>query len=266
MTNARGENVAPSAEEEDAGFVDLDPKSYELSTSLRDLKAPEGRATALALRELAEAILTRQIHAGRRGLVVCAPHIGAGATFSALILTMELARAGVSVLLVDGNLRTPGVDALIRPLQGRPGLGDLLEDAELSLEQCLHREVLPNLSILYAGEARPDASELIAGAHCADLLRRLMREFEYVIVDTPPANRAPDACCWAANVGYALIVAREGATHLQDVEALREELVLSRSTVSAAVLIGKQRGKSRRPRSRNPLIPMFRRSRAAGDR
>jgi capsular exopolysaccharide synthesis family protein len=215
------------------------PETYRLSPALRALESPPKSATAIALHDLAADLFTQQISAGRRGLVVCGPHAGAGVTFTAANLAIALAQAGASVLLMDANLEDPGLHKLIEPLAPTLGLSSLLEDADLNLDRALHREVLPRLSILFAGPERPLTSELIANPRCKVLLRQFLREFDYTIVDTPPANRAIDARRCAAIVGYAMIVARDGDTYVDDVHALREELLADGVAIAGCVLNGR---------------------------
>jgi Mrp family chromosome partitioning ATPase len=215
---------------------DVVQAAYRFSPQARIFETEPSSPTVVALQELAAEIIAQQVDAGRRGVVVCSPHLGAGTTFVATHLAIALSRAGVSVLLVDANLHAPGVSALIEPVEPTPGLSDLLKEGEASLERAIHREILPGLSIAYAGEPSPRAAELVASVHFDQLLRQALRDFEYTIVDTPPANRSIDALRCASLMGYAMIVARDGVTHVDDVSTLRQELLADGAVVVASVL------------------------------
>jgi Mrp family chromosome partitioning ATPase len=197
---------------------------YAISELVRAFESPPQSATAIALRQAADDLVARQVDIGRRGLVVCAPSRGAGATFMTVNLAVALAAGGQSVLIVDANLHDPGVDQMIAP--GRPPLGlkDLLADNGVSFEDVIRRDVVRGLSILYSGGAAPDASELVGGPRCAEIVDECLREFDFTLFDTPPANRSADARRLAGLVGYALIVGRRNLTYVDDVATLASEL------------------------------------------
>ena len=222
----------------DAALIDevVAPDSYALSQTLRALESPPTSATAIALHNLAAEIMAQQVGAGRRGLVVCGPSRGGGVSFVATNLAIALGQLGLSVLLVDANLHEPAVNLLIAPSAPPLGLGDLISREDLSLDDVIHRDALPGLSILYAGAASPEASEQVSSARCDEVLRECMRDFDYTVVDSPPANRAADARRLASIVGYAMIVACQDTTYVDDIATLSAELSEDGTTVVAGLL------------------------------
>jgi len=153
-------------------------------------------------------------------------------------LAIAIAQAGVAVLLVDGNLHDPSVEALIAPTPPAMGLQQALRPPGLALGEAVQPDVLSGLSILYAGGACADASELVGGPRCADLIAECLRNYEYTIVDTPPSNRSPDARRLASYIGYGLIVGRRNRTYVDDVATLAGELADDRAELIGTIYNG----------------------------
>jgi Mrp family chromosome partitioning ATPase len=97
-------------------------------------------------------------------------------------------------------------------------------------------DVLPFLSILYAGQPASNAQELLAGDRFRALMNFCLREYDVTIVDTPPANSSSDARRIAGLIGYALIVASRDRTMVKDVQVLISQLQADRAAVVGTVM------------------------------
>jgi Mrp family chromosome partitioning ATPase len=193
----------------------------------------EGRAAeAEAIRTIRTHIIARHLNDGRRGLAICGPKPGVGCTFTAANLAVAMSQVGVATLLIDTDLRKPGIPELIRP-DHDPAPASV--EHELGRER-IHPEVLPNLSVLYANGIAGGADELLGGEGFRRLMDRCLRDFEFTIVDTSPASESSDALRVASVVGYALVVARTNVTRLKDVEHLAKDLQEDGARVIGAVL------------------------------
>src|SRR5437764_1236433 len=118
---------------------------YTLSPKLVALESPARSRPAVEVHELAAQVIAQQVERGRRGVVVCAPNGGVGATLVSVNLGIAMAQAGVSVLLVDGDLHRPGIETLVTPSQPTMGLQQVLRSSE-PLNRVICSEVLPGLS------------------------------------------------------------------------------------------------------------------------
>jgi len=209
---------------------------YLFAPALTKLLAGDADEASGAVSEIAGVILNHQVEQGRHGVAVCGPSRGVGVSLVCASLAVALAAMRISVLLVDCNLHEPGLESLITPPAPSGGLLDLLRDESLSVGEFVRQDVIPNLSLLYSGGAAADASELIDSLRCSVVLRECLREYEYTIVDTPPANRCPDARRIAGAVGYALIVARRDLTYVDDVSMLAQELAQDGAAVIGTLM------------------------------
>jgi protein-tyrosine kinase len=189
-----------------------------------------------AVQALAAQIMAQQIEVGRRGLALCGASAGAGVTFVATNLAVALAQAGVSTMLIDANLRDPGVDRILPPQEDGPGLQQLLRSDQLERSDVTQPTDLTNLSVVYAGGVAEDASELIGTRAFAQLVESCLRDFEFTVIDTPPANRSADARAISKIVGYSLIVARRNQSFVDDLATLTRELGEDGALVIGALL------------------------------
>jgi capsular exopolysaccharide synthesis family protein len=205
------------------------------SASLVVLSHP-AEAAAEAVRALRTDIMAQHIHLGRRALAVCGASLNVGCTFVATNLAVSLAQIGVKTLLIDANMRSPGVDFLIKPKPGNLGLAQCLGSPETTFTACVDADVLPYLSIMYAGGVAKDAQELLAGERFNELMDFCLRDFDVTIVDTPPANSCADARRISTVVGYSLLVARRDKTFVDDLRILTGQLEASHARVVGTVL------------------------------
>jgi Mrp family chromosome partitioning ATPase len=179
---------------------------------------------AEAVRTIRTHVTARHVQGGRRGLALCAPTDGVGCTFISVNLAASLAQVGLSTLLVDTNLRAPAVQEFIRPPTETVGVKQILQADRAAPRDFVHAEVLPGLSILYAGGAHDHAQELLGSESFKDLVDECLRDYDITIFDTPPSTLYADARRVNTLVGYGMIIARRNVTLMQDVRILAEQM------------------------------------------
>lgn len=211
------------------------PTSLRVSTQLAVLTNPDG-AEAESVRALRTHLMAQHFSLGRRALAVCAPSAGVGCTFLAANLAVALSQIGMTTLLLEADLRDPGLHRLLPPRRPGVGLSQLLSDVDLQMSDALEREVIPNLSVMYAGAPSAHGQELLASDRFAALMNACLRDFDATIVDTAPANKYADARRISTVVGYSLVVARKNDTYVRDVRVLAQQLAADHAQVVGTVL------------------------------
>lgn len=217
-------NLAPGALREKPSMTSdaAASPSFILTENLLAATRP-GSIQAESFRALRSNLLAQHINRGRRALAVCSPTAEAGCSFFAANLAYVMAQAGVNTLLIDGNLREPGVHHFISSEQYGPGLGECLADDTLPLANAIKR-VQPSLSVLYAGNAGIAAADRIGSSVFRSLIAQCLRDFDLTIVDTPPSSQSADARRIAAVTHYAIVVAKRNLTFVKDIGILLDEL------------------------------------------
>jgi capsular exopolysaccharide synthesis family protein len=212
-----------------------EPSSFSLSKALVTL-APDVTAAAEAFRALRTHIMAQHLEKGRRALAICAPTAGVGCTIVAANLAVSLSQIGVKTLLVDANLRHPGLDTLFIPSSPVEGLEQCLSTRGGNFGDYIESEVLPDLSIMFAGSVPDNPQELLATGRFEELMNFCLRDFQMTILDTPPANTCSDARRVSTVAGYSLIVSRRNKTLVNDVKTLIGQLESERARVVGSVM------------------------------
>ncbi len=225
------ERTAPGGE----GVTDLTDAHFTLAPSLVMLTDPTG-GQAESIRVLRAHVVAKHLREGRRSLAMTGPSAGAGCSFVAANLAVALSQTGASTLLIDGNMRAPGLEEYFAPSNPRPGLSDCLTNPDIAFFDAVHEAVLPNLALLFAGEPREDASELLSSAAFKSLIESCIRDYDIVLIDTPPANNYADVRRIAAVTRYAMAVACRHQSYVRDVRTLIDELTSGKAQVIGTYL------------------------------
>lgn len=133
-------------------------------------------------------------HQDTTRMVISSAEPGDGKTTVLTNLAVACAQSGKKTLLIDADLRKPGMTALMG-LKGQGGLSDVLvSSAELSetVGRFVRPSGLPGLDVLPAGPRRPNPSELLSSPRMADLLAWAETVYDQILIDSPPALVASD--------------------------------------------------------------------------
>ncbi|HEX9727805.1 MAG TPA: polysaccharide biosynthesis tyrosine autokinase [Gemmatimonadales bacterium] len=170
-----------------------------------------------------------------------APREGKSTTAANLALT--LAQGGHKTILIDGDLRRPLVHRTFALVQD-PGLTDVLVGRAVTRE-AVRPEVAPNLDILPSGSSPPNPSELLGSDAMHTLIAELRREYEYIIIDTPPVLPVTDATVVAAATDATILTIRSGDTEETSARRALDQLRRINARVAGAVLNGVSTAKDR---------------------
>ncbi len=160
-----------------------------------------------------------------RMILICSARENEGKTFCAVNLALSLAsERDTEVLLVDADVAKPQVAETLGIPSGA-GLMDALSDPRVDIESLILRTDIAKLSVLTAGTAARDDTELLASARTRAVLERLASSNpnRIVIFDSAPALAASPASVLALHVGQVVMVVRADRTtepELQDALAL----------------------------------------------
>lgn len=209
-------------------------RSYTLSRSLVALD-PRLNTQAEEFRALRTHVMARHVGEGRRALAICAATGGVGCSFIAANLAVALSQIGVKTLLIDANMRDPAIDRLFHPSSPVLGLQQCLA-GDGDFGDFIQPEVVPNLSILFAGGSPPNPQELLATDRFADLMSYCLRDFDITIIDTPPANACSDTHRVSTVAGYSLVVAGRDRSLVNDIRTLISQLESDRAHVVGTVM------------------------------
>jgi tyrosine-protein kinase Etk/Wzc len=131
---------------------------------------------------------------------------GEGKTFCAMNLATVIAGAGKKVLLLELDLRRPKIHEVFR-IDNREGLTTYLIGTSKK-ETIIRNTHIPNLYILNAGPIPPNPTELIEHERMEKLIEKCRKEYDFVILDSPPIGLVADALLLNRLVDIYLFVIR----------------------------------------------------------
>ncbi|MEM1268959.1 MAG: polysaccharide biosynthesis tyrosine autokinase [Bacteroidota bacterium] len=130
-------------------------------------------------------------------------------------LAVAFAQIGRRTLVIDADLRRPGMTTLLDQ-KGRPGVTDVLVesgDVARVAERVVQRTAEPKLDIIPAGPRRANAPELLSGQNFSELLAWADANYDQVLIDCPPVLAVSDAQLVGRLVDGVLLVISPDKNH-----------------------------------------------------
>ena len=175
------------------------------------------------------------IDAPIRTLLVASARSGEGKTVTATNLAVVFAQAGRKVLLVDADLRQPGVHLLF-DLPNAHGLTTLLRSDDVSVDALAQATEQDNLRVLTTGPLPPNPAELLGSQRMRAVFERLKAGSDVVVFDSPPLQAVADAAILGSLADGTLLVVDAGRSRRRAVRLGRAALARAGANVVGAVL------------------------------
>jgi succinoglycan biosynthesis transport protein ExoP len=187
-----------------------------------------------AVRTIRNTILLSDFEGRLRSLVLTSAAPSEGKTTIAAHLAIANADRGKKTLLVDGDLRRPSIHTKFG-FNPREGLSNVLTGELAWKDVVMSVEGKPNLSILPAGLGSHRAADLI-GPRLSTLLDEFGKEYDLVILDSPPLLGFAECLQMATAADGVLIISRAGETRRKAVAEVISVLNRLRANIVGVVL------------------------------
>jgi tyrosine-protein kinase Etk/Wzc len=143
-----------------------------------------------------------------------------GKTFISVNLASVLALLGKKVLLVGLDLRKPRIHNIFN-LDNEVGLSTFLSGQNV-FEDIIHKTKVENLFYAQSGPVPPNPAELIESSLMTVFIENAKKEFDYIIIDTPPVAVVSDALLISHLADFYLFVVRQRYTSKNTLELIEE--------------------------------------------
>lgn len=201
----------------------LEPGAEGYSSKLVAAFEPFG-AKGTALRVLQARLAEQWFSRGHRALAVIGPSGYDGCSYVAANLAVVFSQQGRETVLVDANLRKPGLHRLFN-LPNGVGLSSALV-GRVSVDSVTTRlPLFRGLSLVTAGITPPNVYDLFWRPELADIVATLRERYSVVLFDTPPYSVGLGSENLARHTGSALLVIRKDHTRAIDAQDLSDSIL-----------------------------------------
>jgi polysaccharide biosynthesis transport protein len=160
-----------------------------------------------------------------------------GKTTAAANLAVTLAQLGDKTVVVDADLRKPGVGRLLNMSGGNyAGLSSYLAGASSLELVTVPHPTIPNLAAIPTGPLPPNPADLLSSHKLAEAIVELRKKFKFIVIDSPPVMAATDAVILSVQTDGVLLVVRSGETPKEAFTRTRDLLVSVKCNILGVVL------------------------------
>jgi capsular exopolysaccharide synthesis family protein len=167
-----------------------------------------GSFAAEAYRAVRSAVVLGAHKMEIRVLQITSSESGAGKSTMSANLAVTVASSGKRCLLIDADTRRPTQHTLFGH-ENKVGLTTVLRDAAEYPDAILPTDI-EQLDLLTAGPRVGNPAELLMSDRFRQLLETLRQQYDFIVIDTPPALVVSDACIVSPHVDGVLFVTRLG--------------------------------------------------------
>lgn len=166
-----------------------------------------------AFRALRTSLLLSQADHPPQVILVTSALPREGKTTAAVNLAVTLAQLGDRTLILDSDLRKPGVRRVLNLSVGREsGLSSYLAGVASLDEVTVPHPEIENLVALPTGPIPPSPADLLSSHRMRDAISYLRQKYKFIVIDSPPIMAATDAVILSALTDGVLLVVRSGTT------------------------------------------------------
>lgn len=221
---------------------DQDPKSSDLPES------PERLVTVLdptnsaseAYRTLRTSLLYSLVDTPPKVIVLTSPGPGEGKSTTCANLGVVLAQTDKNTLILDCDFRRPAQHKIFE-LRNLRGVTNVLVNEHSPQE--IWQEPLSGLKVITVGPLAPNPAELLGSRRFAEFISQVRRQFDYVLIDSPPTELVSDAAILAAQGDGVLLVLDAQNTRKVSVQRAMRSLKAVGARVLGTVMNNAKTGK-----------------------
>jgi succinoglycan biosynthesis transport protein ExoP len=190
-----------------------------------------------AFRSLRTSLLLSQAGHPPQVILVTSALPREGKTTAAVNIAVTLAQLGDKTLLIDADLRKPGVTRALSLPDGKyAGLSSYLAGVSSLDQVTVTHPVISNLAAVPTGPIPPNPADLLSSDRMRQAIEELRKEYKFIVIDSPPIMAATDAVILSVLVDGVLLVVRSGETPKEAFVRMRDLLAGVKSRMLGVLL------------------------------
>jgi len=197
-----------------------------------------GDPVAEAFRSIGTFILLSSSSKRPRSILITSPNEKEGKTTVCINTAIALSEATGPGIIIDADLRRPKLHRSFG-VDNSAGLTTYLSNkGTIMSEGIIKKTSTEGLSLITAGPAHPNPSELLTSAKVKELLDALYPMFDFVIIDSAPATRVNECAYLSSVVDGTVLVVRAGQTPANTIEETKRIFRRVNARILGVVLNG----------------------------
>jgi tyrosine-protein kinase Etk/Wzc len=169
-----------------------------------------------AIRSLRTSLHFAMMQASNNVLMLTGVSPSIGKTFVCANLAAVISQTNKRVLLIDCDMRKGYTHELLGTTNAN-GLAEVLT-GQAEITRCAQKTSVPNFDLIPRGTVPSNPSELLMSERFGELIAWASKNYDLVLIDTPPILAVTDAAIVGRHVGTTLMVARYAVNTLKEVE------------------------------------------------
>ncbi|WP_316809627.1 polysaccharide biosynthesis tyrosine autokinase [Pedobacter agri] len=147
---------------------------------------------------------------------------GEGKSFTAINLANVLALSGKKVLLMELDLRKPGLSTKLGVVNDA-GFSTYTIDKNIKIKDIIKPLTInSNMFIMTSGPLPPNPAETLMSEHTPGLIAGLKEQFDYIIMDTPPIGVITDAQLLSEFADVSIYLVRHKVTRKEQLQIVQD--------------------------------------------
>ncbi|QVL33553.1 polysaccharide biosynthesis tyrosine autokinase [Telmatocola sphagniphila] len=167
---------------------------------------PKSRS-AESIRGLRTSIYFSLLGRGHQVIQVTSPNPADGKSTLISNLAVSIAQSGKKIVLIDADMRKPRIHKLFPSVSAEFGLSSVVI-GEKTIKEAIQPTGIENLSILPVGQRPSNPAELLSSPAFRLVLEEIRKEYDFILIDTPPLLAVSDPAVVASCVDGLLLVIR----------------------------------------------------------
>ncbi len=150
-------------------------------------------------------------------------------------LALSFAESGKRVIFIDADLRRSVIVGRYKPDHAVFGLTHYLSGLH-SINEVVYETNVNNLDIIFSGPNTPNPAELLDSECFQDLMKMLRKEYDYIILDTPPLGSVVDSSIVSEYCDGLVLVIEANEISYKLAQKVKKQLEKGKCRILGAVL------------------------------
>lgn len=208
--------------------------------------APEDPAVE-SLRSVHLSLMLRMRSNECKVILITSPSPGTGKAFIAANLAALMADAGKRVLLIESDLRKPGLHKFVGLDEHAPGLTDILSGRR-ALDEVIRSHVAVEMDVILQGTNTGNPGGILLSPELEHTLVDLRQRYDHIVIHAAPLLPSGDAVAIGRLADAALLVVRAEQSLLRETRVAQRRLEQAGIKLEGILVNGVKRNRLNAPR------------------